>query len=240
MKWLAILFFITIIFSECNEPSNKDVEIEKLYLMGKTNIVRLNDVLFKDTVTKEVFYNLYHNCYEEGNVYLTQIIDKNGSVFNNVDLATFKNMGSFWIDKNFYYNIYEDFETRNITAYKHETSDITYHYKNSKYKIINGKLICYNWHELQGDTVIDCSRDINELININDFHVLDQNFDNSEFIKYKNCYTNAFAIYQNKFLFFGCWLNIEKVGPKLKKELLMLKKNKIFVKPIIVKKGVIQ
>jgi hypothetical protein len=203
---------------------------EKIDINAESTIVRVNDVLFQDINSKVFYYNLYHNCSDKSKdtIILRSISYGENNAFTKVDLNSFRDMGLYWVDDNYIYYIYRWSETQSVRASEIDKKEEIYLYKNSYYRVVDGKLDYFINYQVEGDTVIDCTRDNNELIDVNEFHILDWNRKRKD-----ECYINAFAVYKNRFLFHGCWVDLERIG-SLGEELIKLNNEKIYLKPLII------
>jgi hypothetical protein len=194
------LFFI---FSCVSHQKKSKFILVKMNKYGK-HIKKVNDIVYQDTVTKLYYYNSIGTNESQTIIRLEALKLEDDSPFTKLDELTFKSYGTFWLDKNYIYDLKEQSDGKIVSISKIKSYSKYCFFENSKYSIINDTLFYNGSRCLIDVNFCNCNDSIiKQKINLNEFEVVKTSKNFSEGIEdyayYKaNLYRNGFKEDTNK------------------------------------------
>ena len=120
--------------------------------------------------------------------------------------------GTFWIDDKWFYKIHDQHENREVVCSPIDSVRGNLYFENSKYFIFDGALH-YMGNVMVADSTVSCVEDQVIIDKSKDvFKVLDMS-------NYNHSGNQAFAVFNDKYLFHGCYLDTIKLNTHLKESL---------------------
>lgn len=191
------------------------------------NLKRVESKLYQNMSTNHFYYDENDVCHKgelsKSSQSFKPITDNEGNFITDIDIKTFVATNTFWYDKKYFFTVKDAPSNIKIETHHINSSLSGWYFEDSKYRIRNNNLEYFGQKWDSDETLVCDNNIIIEKIELNNFHVLNVN---------ESCSINAYGVYKDKFLFHGCWLNIDKLSHDLKKELISAKENKKFARKI--------